>query len=213
MTEPAYLFRPVWDPLLRALHWWNALTLLFQIITGSIVLFFGGVIEGPLRQGLTNVHGFTGYMFGAGLLTRILWFFIGPPSARWRDLLPLTKTQRRVLIETLRYYAGGLRGDPPLYFAHNPFAGIVYGVFFLLASAQVVTGVITLNMPENLREGSLVFTWHGIGYYFFIFYVLAHVFAVFVHELVERHSLISAMVNGKKAFTQEEWQRLDERGS
>lgn len=212
MTEPAYKFRPVWDPLLRSLHWWNVLTLLMQIASGSVILFYGEGITGPHRQVLVNLHAFTGYMFGAGLLTRILWLFTGPPSASWRDILPVTRHKRRVLVETLGYYAGGLRGAPPLYLAHNPFAGVVYAVFFVVAAIQVTTGSFTLNMPADLRGDSLYLTLHVLGYFFLVFYVIAHVFAVFVHEIVERHSLISAMVNGTKAFTDGEWQELKDQG-
>jgi Ni/Fe-hydrogenase 1 B-type cytochrome subunit len=196
--------------LLRALHWWNALTLFLQIVSGSIILLLGDELGAPLRGGLVNLHGFTGYLFGAGLLTRILWLFIGPGTAGWRDIMPVTGAQRRVLFATLRFYARGLSGEGPLYRAHNPFAGLVYAAFFLFAALQVVTGAITFNMPESLRDGSAAFDLHGLGYYFFILYVPAHIFAVFVHELVESHSLISAMVNGRKGFTEDEWRELDE---
>lgn len=209
MKEEAYIFHPVWDPILRGLHWWNALTLFLQIITGSIILAFGeGLREAPLGT-LINIHTLFGYLFAAGLFTRILWLFIGPPTARWWDLLPLTARQRMVLMDTLRYYVSLLRGTPPLYLAHNPFAGIVYLLFFLLAGIQVVTGVVTLNTPEDLRGGSLAFGWHGIGYYLVIFYIVAHISAVFIHEWAERHGLIGAMIHGSKTFTDEEWERLN----
>ena len=208
MSAQPYFFHAVWDHLLRVLHWWNAITLFSQIITGSIILIFGSEIHGGMKDNLVNVHSISGYMFAAGVLTRILWLFIGPPTARWRDLLPLTSSQRKVFMDTLRYYASALRKVPPLYLAHNPFAGIIYSIFFLAACAQVVTGVVMLNLPEELRSKSPLLIWHDAFYYFMIFYVVAHLFAVFIHELVERHGLISAMVHGSKTFKEEEWQRL-----
>lgn len=206
--EKPYFLYTVWDPIVRVLHWWNAITLFSQIITGSIILIFGSEIHGGIRDNLVNIHSISGYMFAAGVFTRILWLFIGPPSAKWRDLLPLTSAQRKVFMDTLRYYASALRKVPPLYLAHNPFAGIIYIFFFLAACGQVITGVVILNLPDELRNKSPLLIWHDAFYYFMVFYVVAHLFAVFIHELVERHGLISAMVHGSKTFKEEEWQKL-----
>ena len=38
MTDPPYHARRVWDPVLRILHWWIAITVLLQIALGSVVL-------------------------------------------------------------------------------------------------------------------------------------------------------------------------------
>lgn len=210
MTESAYYFRPVWDILLRILHWWNAVILALQIVTGSVILIFGEDMHTPdnMKAGLVNIHAAFGYLFAAGIFIRIMWLFIGPHNASWRDLLPLTANQRKVLMDTLRYYASALHREPPLYAAHNPFAGIIYAVFFVLAAWQILTGSIMLNLPADLRKESIIMTLHKAGYFFIIFYAAAHVFAVFVHEWAERHGLIAAMVHGGKTFTQEEWQKL-----
>ena len=210
MDKPGYYFYPVWDPLLRILHWWNALTMLLQVATGSIILI---ILSEKLQDGaggwLVTIHAVCGYMFAAGILTRILWLFVGSPTASWRDILPLTANQRKVLLDTLRYYISALRKTPPLYLAHNPFAGLVYAVFFLLAGGQAITGSMLLNLPPDQREQSILIDWHKAGYFLLILYAAAHVFAVFVHEWAERHGLIPAMIHGKKTFTEEEWQRLN----
>jgi len=208
MDNAPYNFYPVWDPLLRVVHWWNAVTVAFQVITGSIILIFGEEIPDALSGNLINMHSVVGYMFAAGLITRILWLFIGPPSASWRDLLPLTAGQRKVLIDTLHYYAQFLKGAPPLYMSHNPFAGLIYAVFFFLASMQVITGVVVLNTPEDLRDESALLAWHATGYILIILYIIAHISAVFIHEFVERHGIIGSMIHGSKTFTGEEWKEL-----
>ncbi|MBI5326926.1 MAG: cytochrome b/b6 domain-containing protein [Deltaproteobacteria bacterium] len=209
MNKQAYYFYPVWDPLLRILHWWNASTMLLQVTTGSIILILSEKLEDGADGWLVTTHAVCGYLFAAGILTRILWLFVGSPTASWRDILPLTANQRKVLVDTLRYYASALRKTPPLYLAHNTFAGLVYAVFFLLAGAQAITGAILLNLPPDQRDKSILLDWHEAGYFLLILYVAAHVFAVFVHEWAERHGLIPAMIHGKKTFTQEEWLELD----
>ena len=210
MHNLQYRFYPVWDPLLRGLHWWNALTMLFQIATGSIILILSKTktLQDDASGWLVSVHAVCGYMFAAGILTRILWLFVGPPTATWRDILPLTRNQVRILTDTISYYLSALRKTPPLYLAHNPFAGLVYAAFFVLAASQTVIGAMVLNLPPEERDKSILLAWHEAGYYFLIIYVAAHVFAVFVHEWAERHGLIAAMIHGNKTFTVEEWQEL-----
>lgn len=209
MNKQPYYFYPAWDILLRILHWWNAATMLLQIATGSIILIMGDTLQKVGGEWLIAVHSICGYLFAAGVFTRILWLFVGSPSASWRDILPLTANQRKVLVDTLRYYISGLRGAAPLYKAHNPFAGLVYAGFLALAAVQAVVGAILLYLPPEQRDKSILLDWHETGYFLLILYVAAHVFAVFVHELAERHGLIPAMIHGKKTFTEEEWQTLN----
>lgn len=208
MNRTPYYFYLVWDILLRILHWWNALTMFLQITTGSIILILSKTLQDGVSGWLVSFHAICGYMFAAGLLTRILWLFIGPPTASWRDILPLTRNQLRILIDTIRYYLSAMRKPPPLYLAHNPFAGLVYAAFFVLAAGQAVIGAMLLNLPPDQRDKSILLDWHEAGYILLILYVAAHVFAVFVHEWAERHGLIAAMIHGNKTFTVEEWQEL-----
>ena len=207
--HPYYLY-PVWDPLLRVLHWWNVLTLSFQIISGSIILILGSELNEITKAVLINMHFLNGYMFAGGLFTRLIWLFIGSPTALWKDLLPLTLAQRKIFIGTIRYYISGFKGSPPLYKAHNPFAGVIYIMFFAAAGMMVITGTIMLNLPEDVRREFPLIILHRYGYYFIIFYVISHISAVFIHELVERHNIISSMVHGKKTFTEEEWRIFDD---
>ncbi len=208
MDKKAYYFHPVWDVLLRILHWWDALTMLLQITTGSVILILSQKLQDGASGWLLPVHAVCGYMFAAGILTRILWLFVGPPAASWRDILPLTRNQLRILTDTIRYYLSALRKPPPLYLAHNSFAGLIYAIFFVLAAGQTVIGAILLNLTPEERDKSILLAWHEAGYYFLIFYVAAHLLAVFVHEWAERHGFIAAMIHGNKTFTVEEWQEL-----
>src|SRR3972149_10591370 len=103
MHNLQYRFYPVWDPLLRGLHWWNALTMLFQIATGSIILILSKTktLQDDASGLLVSVHVVCGYMFAAGILTRILWLFVGYPTASWRDILPLTLMDGRLFPHTI----------------------------------------------------------------------------------------------------------------
>jgi Ni/Fe-hydrogenase 1 B-type cytochrome subunit len=205
--EQQYRPYPVWDTVLRLLHWWNAVTFLAQATTGAALLATDPAAAG--RGSLVDIHSILGYAFAAGILARILWLFVGPPAASWRDLLPLSPARRRVFRETVRYYLGGFKGEPPLYFAHSPLAGVAYLTFFTVAALQVAAGAALLDVPAADRADSALRVWHRAGFFLLLAFVAAHLAAVAVHERVERHrGLVRAMFGGGKAFTGDEIARL-----
>lgn len=227
-NDNVYRFHPVWDPLLRGLHWWMAVTLLTQVALGVMIMLVGEEISEAGEETLLTLHTLFGYLFGAGLITRILWLFIcttptagGTSTAGLRDMLPISRAKRAEFLSTIRYYLGFLKGDPPLYKAHNAFAGVIYAAFFLIASVQVVTGYLLLSeeAEEHSHDAielashyseSILSELHEVGFFLIIGYIVAHLTAVVVHEFVERRGLISSMVNGKKSFTDEEWKKFND---
>lgn len=208
MPDHTYHARRVWDPVVRILHWWMAITVLIQIALGSMFLAEDalGITEAG-EEGLKVVHATVGYLFGAGLLARILWLFFAPGSGSWRDLLPVSHNQWSALGATATFYIKGFRGEPPFYRAHNPLAGLVYAAFFIIAAVQVITGA-TIFTASDLGEG-----WeevHEIGFWLIVVYIIAHWVMVAVHEITEHRSLASAMIHGRKLFTAEELEHHSE---
>ena len=72
----------MYDPLLRLLHWWNAVAIVMLAASGQIAEFLE---HGPFEDGAWQVHVITGYMLAGGLGTRVLWGVFGPARARWSD--------------------------------------------------------------------------------------------------------------------------------
>ncbi len=197
----------VWDPVLRLLHWWNACMLIVQFATGILFMF----TERDLDHGYGNleiVHAFGGYAFAAGLMTRILWLLVGPETASWRELVPLTQRQRQLLAATLSSYLRG-RHPTPVWFGHNPLAALAYLAFFFVAAVQVVLGVTLLNTSAAERETLAALELHEIGFFLLIAYVVAHLSAVAVHQLIERRALVQAMLTGRKRFSPADLQSLE----
>lgn len=208
MGEGKYGYHAVWDPVLRFLHWWNAALMAIMLTTGIVFVIAGHDLKEETEAAVATAHAIAGFLLGAGIFARVLWLFIGPPTARWTDMLPLSAGQRRVFAGTIGYYLKGLRGDPPLYLGHNPLAGAAYLGFLALASVQVVSGAIFLGLPEALRGKSISHELHEIGFFLILVFIAAHLAAVFAHEAKERHGLVSAMIHGRKAFTEGERELL-----
>ena len=207
-TDTRYILHPVWDPLLRALHWWMALAMMAQFTSGTILLTLGNDMSNVLMGKIDIVHYYGGYAFAAGLVLRIIWLFVGPPAARWRDLLPLTPAQRRIWRETLFCYLSGFRRPISAYRGHNAFAGPAYLAFFLIAVAQIALGISLSLMPGSEAMNSPLMVMHEWGFFLLLAFVIVHVVLVIAHEIAGRHGLISAMIHGHKGFTESEYQAL-----
>ena len=207
-TDTRYILHPVWDPLLRTLHWWLALTIMAQFTSGATLLTLGDDMSDALMEKIDIVHDYGGYAFAAGLALRIIWLFVGPSTARWRDLLPLTSAQRRIWRETLACYLSGFRRPISPYRGHNAFAGPAYLAFFVIAAAQVILGITLSLMSDSEAMTSPLMTVHEWGFFLLLAFVMVHVALVIAHEIAGRHGLVSAMIHGHKGFTESEHQAL-----
>jgi cytochrome b len=105
---------PVWDPLVRILHWTLAPAVLVAYVTGD----HGG-----------TWHERIGYVAMAAAALRILWGFAGTPRARFTAFVPGPSG----LADYVRELAGGRE---PRYVGHNPLGGawIVLMLGFVVAS-------------------------------------------------------------------------------
>ena len=190
--------RLVWDPVLRILHWWMAATLGLQFITGTALMLLDGVLPEASMENLDLLHYAGGGLFAAGLAGRLLWLFIGPVEAGWRDFLPLTARQRSEWLATTRHYLSGLRVKLPRSRAHNPFAATAYLGFFVLGTAQVTLGTILATMEDEARMHSPLLEWHSAGFYLLLLFVAVHLTTVVLREVVGREGIVSAIIHGRK---------------
>src|SRR5262245_9701914 len=110
----------VWDPFLRTFHW--LLAALF-----ALAWYTGGIWDDP--------HLVAGYALAVIVVTRIVWGFVGPRYARFRDFVYRPQAIVRFLADTVRMRA-------PRYIGHNPAGGAM--VIALLLSLIVVctTGIM-----------------------------------------------------------------------
>lgn len=209
MAEECRYPRRVWDPVLRALHWWMVVTVLTQFALGSVILAEDALgLSESGEEDLLVIHASVGYAFGAGLFARILWALLAPGSGSWRDILPVTAAQWRTLRATARHYLSGFRGEDPFYRAHNPLAGLAYAAFLVIAAMQVITGATMFTAGGDVGEA-----WeevHEVGFWLIVAFVVIHLIMVGIHEVRERHGLVSAMINGRKLFSAEELERHPE---
>jgi len=188
--------RRVYDPLLRALHWAIALSILALIATSQLADWFE---HGPYEDTLWNLHILSGYGLSAALLSRVLWSLVGPSSANWRDLWHPAAWK-----DSLR----NLRLPSAHRVGHDPIASLAYLFAYGVMALMVVTG-LGLSATE-FQTGPLAgwlgnASWledvlgepHEVGFALMLGFIGLHMAALVFHQL-RGERVAQSMVTGKQ---------------
>lgn len=164
---------PVWDRLVRLLHWVLAATFL-----GAFLL------ESP-----RDLHEALGWTAFAVVILRVGWGVVGPGHARFADFVPGPGV-------FLRYLRQVLRREEPRYLGHNPAGGAMVvallAVVVLLGVSGWMMGLDAywgVDWVEDLHEGAA-----NLG----IALVALHWLGVAWESLRQRENLVGAMFTGRK---------------
>ena len=176
METVTYRRQRVFDPLLRLLHWFNALAivLLFATELGAEALD-----KGAVREAVWHGHVLLGYGLIAGLGLRLLWGLVGPQRARWSDFFHVSVWLRRQKAD-----AGA--------FGHDAWASLAYlglyavligmGATGLVAAAgyfqlgPLADGGITRELAHSFKEV------HELGANLVWAFIAVHIGALIWHE-------------------------------
>ncbi|HEB51355.1 MAG TPA: Ni/Fe-hydrogenase, b-type cytochrome subunit [Desulfobulbus sp.] len=199
-----------WSILLRIYHWAFALSIVILTVTGFYIHFpwTNTMLEGgttfPVAT-MRYIHFLAGFVFTAAVLIRLYLLLFGNRQERLWDFLPVTPRNLKNLGHTCIHYAYlGRRHEPRL--GHNTLAGTAYIVTLVVAVFQGLSGFYLLY-PESATWQSLQVIFgsqmearflHYLGMWYFMFYVLVHVYMVVWNDVVTREGLISSIFNGYK---------------
>lgn len=212
----------VYEAPVRLWHWVNALAITVLAITGWFIASPlpsqpGEASENFLMGYVRFAHFAAGYVLLIGFLGRIYWAFVGNHHARQLFVLPVTNGNwwKEVMFE-LRWYLF-LERDPKKYVGHNPLAQLSMFTLFLTTSVfMIVTGFALYG--EGAQEGSWahslftswviplfgqsqdVHTWHHVGLWVIVLFVLLHIYAAIREDIMSRQSLVSTMLSGWRMF-------------
>jgi Ni/Fe-hydrogenase 1 B-type cytochrome subunit len=140
----------VWQLPVRLSHW-----LIFgSIMTCSATGIYIGhpflTLSGEARQWFVMgwaraIHLYSGFVFIAAVLMRVIWMFTGNKYAHWDKFVPVHASRLRGLMPTIKFYLFALR-KPPGFIGHNPIAGLTYVAVFGLYGMAILSG-LTLYAP------------------------------------------------------------------
>ena len=179
----------VWDLPTRLFHW----LLLAGVVTAFISVKLGG--------NAMVWHGRAGTFVLSLLIFRLLWGFIGSPTARFQSFLKGPRT-------VWRYIQGQTSGIPgQASIGHNPLGALsvvaLLGLFFF----QTLTGLGTSDdiffdgpLVQDLSSNtvSLLTSLHKSTEPFLLGLVALHVAAIVFYRLVRKTDLVQPMITGVK---------------
>lgn len=211
----------VYEAPLRLWHWINALAILVLCVTGYFIgsplpSLPGEASQHFLMGYIRFAHFAAGYIFAIGFLARIYWAFVGNHHARQMFKLPIfdKKWWSEVLYE-LRWYLF-LEKEPEKYIGHNPLAQlamfffIVFGTTFMIFTGFALysegTGVGSWQdqwfgwVIPLFGQSQDVHTYHRLGMWAMVIFVMIHVYAAIREDIMSRQSLVSTMISGHRMF-------------
>lgn len=195
METLTYRRQKVYDPVLRVLHAWNGLTILFLILTVS----FADLAEkGAGEDFVWLMHIYLGYALILGLVARLCWGLVGPAHARFSDMWHPAAWWYAV-----RYF--DLKTIPR--FGHDRLASGIYLLVYLLLAVMAFTGLGLAAVEHNLGPlnawlGDMAWAKdaleepHETIYSVLIGFVVIHITALIWHEVRDKTPLAQSMVSG-----------------
>lgn len=176
----------VWDPAVRLFHW-------------SLVAAFGAAyLSGDEWMSL---HVNAGYLIGVLLVFRILWGYVGPCHARFRDFV-------RPPAEVIAYLRQAARLSAPRHLGHNPAGGAMILALLVSLALTVLSGILLYGTTDfagplaglfrgevaaDLLEGV-----HEIAANVTVILVVLHLAGVLFASFEHGENLAKAMVTGRK---------------
>ena len=216
-SSPSYKRVYVWEMPVRVFHWINALAIFVLIITGYL-------IGNPISLEYSNeayqqywfgtvrfIHFVTAFVFFFNVLFRTYWGFVGNKYSRWYNFIPYKKSQWQEMVEVMKVDVLQTKIKGKISIGHNTLAGFVYFITFWVFAFQVVTGfALYSSMSDSWLPGLFSWVvplmggdfalrqWHHAFMWFYVVFIIIHVYLVFYHDYVEGRGTTSSMVGGWK---------------
>jgi len=221
VSSPSFRRVYVWELPVRFYHWVNALCVVILCVTGYLIgkplaITYSSEAYQQYWFGTVRfLHFVTAFVFFFNFLVRIYWGFVGNSYARWTNFIPTRAAQWQEMKEVTKVDVLQTQAQGLVALGHNALAGFIYFLSFLAFLFQSLTGFALYSSMSHswlprmfawivpLMGGDFaVRQWHHIFMWFFILFVLIHVYLVFYHDYIEGRGTTSSMVGGWK-FDQE----------
>lgn len=211
----------VYEAPVRIWHWINALAIMVLAVTGYFIgsplpTMPGEASDHFVMGYIRFAHFASGYVLAVGLLGRIYWAVVGNHHARELFWVPIFQRVYWQLVWDMCKWYAFLSPRPGRFVGHNPLARFAMFFMYLLTTIfMVVTGFALYG--EGAQMGSWqerffgwviplmgqsqdVHTWHHLGMWWLIIFIIVHVYAAIREDIMGRSSVVSTMISGHRTF-------------
>lgn len=212
----------VYEGPIRFWHWINALAILTLALTGYFIgsplpTMPGEASEHFLMGYIRFAHFAAGYILIAGFLLRIYWSFAGNEHAKQIFMPPLHSGKWwSELGHEIKWYMFAAP-EPKKYVGHNPLATLFMHVMFVWGAIfMIITGLALYGEGEGAASwqhhfftswviplfgnSQWVHTYHHLGMWVILIFVLLHIYAAIREDIMSRQSMLSTMISGWRTF-------------
>lgn len=213
----------VYEAPVRIWHWINALAIVVLALTGY---FIGSPLPSmPGEASASFVLGYirfahfaAGYVLAIGLIGRAYWALVGNHHARELFTLPVTRGAFWREVGVMLAWYAFIRPRPNQYVGHNPLARMMMFLGYLMLSLfMIATGFALYGEGAQAGHWSHraftswviplfggnshdVHTWHHLGMWAMVCFVILHVYAAIREDIMGRQSMVSTMISGHRTF-------------
>ncbi|MBY4678848.1 Ni/Fe-hydrogenase, b-type cytochrome subunit [Marinobacterium arenosum] len=211
----------VYEAPLRLWHWVTVFSVLTLCVTGYLIgsplpTLPGEASDNYLMGYIRFAHFAAGYLLAVAFIGRIYWALVGNSHARELFLVPLHRVQWwREAWHEVRWYLF-LEKTPKKYIGHNPLGQCAMFFMFVLGNLfMIFTGFALYGeglgqdswadqlfgwLIPLLGQSQGVHSWHHLGMWYLIIFVMIHVYVAVREDIMSRQSLISTMIGGWRMF-------------
>ena len=209
----------VWQYPLRLVHWGLVISIGALAFTGYYIHdpFIVGQANRPFLMGWFRFfHEAFAMVFIALFLTRLYLFFQGNRWERWREYVPLRRSQFREMLEMVKFYLF-IRPKPVSKIGHNALAALSYLSVYGLVAVEIVTGLAMYQWVRHSAVLGFFVDWipraismpnirliHFFLMFVFISFGILHVHLSMLVSREEKRGLMDSIFIGYKIIPRKE---------
>jgi Ni/Fe-hydrogenase 1 B-type cytochrome subunit len=215
-VEKKFTCEKEWSAAMRINHWAMVISIFVLIVTGFYIAepftVSAGETTGKFLMG--NIR-FVHLLFGVFLVFLFLWriylAFFSRFHADWKDFFAWTDI--KMTIDQIKFYLLLKKEGPDYKTLYGPLQSLAYIGLFFMVFIIGVTGLIlmgagyhagftaviyTILRPvEKLMGGLAVVRYiHHIFTWFFILFIVVHIYMAFWYDAVLKKGTVSSMISG-----------------
>lgn len=186
----------VYDPVLRLLHWFNAVVIVLLLLSGVVAQW---IEPGALSGWLHQQHGWLGAGLILGLVGRLVWGLVGSRHARLSDLWH--PAAWREAWRARRAFSAPQRPG------HHPAASLAYLLLYGLLLVLAISGLMLLAITQGIGPFASWLGWHAayaailtlphqVAGYAVLGFVALHLTALWLHGHFHRVPVAQSMITG-----------------
>ena len=205
-----------WSVAIRINHWAMAISILVLIVTGFYIadpftIYQGETVDKFFMGNMRYVHILSGILLMFIFIWRIYLAFFSKFHADWKDFFAWTDF--KCTRNQIKFYLLIDKEAPEHDCLYGPMQSLAYSGLFLMIFLILITGLILmgagyhagftaffykiLKPVENMLGGLAIVRYiHHILTWFFILFIVVHVYMAFWYDAILKQGTVSSMISG-----------------